>query len=87
MFVNNLKHLIEEYKSKHRRPDGTPYTQSDIATMAKVDPATLSRYVNDQINSVNIEIWQKLADFFGVPGEAIFAVKPGKSFNRGKRNG
>lgn len=85
MFLNNLKNLIEDYKAKNRRTDGTPYTQSDIATMANVDPATLSRYVNNQINSVNIEIWQRLADFFGVPGEQIFTVKPGKQVNESKR--
>lgn len=74
--MNNLKALIEEYKAKHRHENGKPYTQNDIAEMAQVDPATLSRYANDQINSVNIEIWQKLADFFKVPGEQIFRVMP-----------
>ena len=86
--MNNLKNLIEDYKAKNRRADGSPITQTDIATMAEVDPATMSRYVNDQINSVNLEIWQKLADFFGVPGEEIFTVQPSKkqSHNRSKRN-
>jgi transcriptional regulator with XRE-family HTH domain len=76
MFVNNLKTLIEDYKANNRREDGSRFTQNDIASMAEVDPATLSRYINNQINSVNLEVWQKLSDFFGVPGEQIFRVIP-----------
>jgi transcriptional regulator with XRE-family HTH domain len=78
MFVNKLRVLIDDYKANNRRIDGSPMTQSDIATLAGVDPATLSRYVNNQINSVNIEVWQKLANFFEVSGEEIFTVKPEK---------
>ena len=85
--MNNLKSLIRAYQSKHKNPDGTTITQVQIAEKAEVDPATLSRYANNQIGSVNLEIWQKLSDFFGVDGEEIFTVKPSKSFNRSKRNG
>jgi hypothetical protein len=56
MFVNNLKTLIEDYKANNRREDGSRFTQNDIASMAEVDPATLSRYINNQINSVNLEV-------------------------------
>ena len=85
--MNNLKKIIREYQELHKKPDGTIITQVQIAEKAEVDPATLSRYANNQIGSVNFEIWQKLADFFGVDGEEIFTVKPSKSFNRSKRNG
>lgn len=84
--MNNLKALIRDYQRKHRNPDGSGITQVQIAEKAEVDPATLSRYANNQIGSVNLEIWQKLADFFGVPGEAIFTVTPHKPYDRTKRN-
>ena len=78
--MNNLKALIRNYQEQHKNPDGTNITQVQIAEKAQVDPATLSRYANNQIGSVNLEIWQKLADFFGVEGYEIFTVKPNKPY-------
>ena len=81
VFVNNLKYLIREYQKANKNEDGSEPTQAQIAEKAKLDATTLSRYANNQINSVNIEIWQKLADFFGVPGEQIFRIIPNKPFD------
>jgi transcriptional regulator with XRE-family HTH domain len=74
--VNNLKMLIRDYQKRNKRLDGSEPTQEEIAKDAQINVTTLSRYANNQINSVNFEIWQKLSDFFGVPGEQIFRVIP-----------
>lgn len=73
--MNNLKYLIRQYQATNKRADGTEYTQEDIADMAGVNVTTLSRYANNQIGSVNWEIWQKLAEFFNVEGSEIFDVR------------
>jgi transcriptional regulator with XRE-family HTH domain len=74
--MNNLKTLIRDYQSRNKKPDGSLLTQHEIAEMADVDPATLSRYANNQIGSINLEIWQKLVNFFGVEGYEIFNMRP-----------
>ena len=68
--VNHLPELVKAYKQSH---PGTK--QEDIAIQADIHPITLSRYINSQINSVNLDVWIKLSNFFQVPGHEIFDIE------------
>ena len=68
--VNHLPELVKTYKQKN--PE---IKQEDIALQADIHPVTLSRYINSQINSVNLDVWIKLSNFFQVPGHEIFDIE------------
>ena len=74
--VNRLKTLIREKQAKHRKETGRNLPQHVMAVELGLDPATLSEYINNKVASVNWELWQKFADYFGVQGHEIFDVTP-----------
>ena len=79
MLVNKLPQLIEAYQEKTKDPKTERViTEAEIAKLAGIDKTTFSRYKNGLIGSVDLTIWQRLADFFGVDGSEIFNVSPKK---------
>ena len=68
--INHLPELVKAYKQNN--PE---MKQEDIALQADIHPVTLSRYINSQINSVNLDVWIKLTNFFKVPGHEIFDIE------------
>jgi DNA transposition AAA+ family ATPase len=74
--VNNLKTLIRQKQEAYKAETGKLVKQYLIADEIGIDPATLSQYMNGKIGSVNWEVWQKLANYFGVSGDEIFNVQP-----------
>lgn len=79
MLVNRLPQLIEAYQKKHLNPNTKkPYTEAEIAALAGIDKTTFSRYKNSLIGSVDLKVWQRLANFFEVDGSQIFNVLPEK---------
>jgi transcriptional regulator with XRE-family HTH domain len=74
--VNKLKFFIRQKQAAYKRETGKNLPQVAIAVALGIDPATLSQYANNKIGSVNWEIWEKLADYFGVSGDEIFNVLP-----------
>lgn len=66
---NNLPELIREYRVKNPN-----VTQTDMARLMGIDPATLSLYKNGQINSISIDVWKRLSLFFNAPGSSIFEI-------------
>ena len=85
-FVNNLTALIKK-KTAEFKENGENASQARIAVDLGIDPATLSLYKNDKVKHIDIDLWRRMADYFGVEGHEIFTVKQSKSFNRAKRNG
>jgi transcriptional regulator with XRE-family HTH domain len=83
MLVNRLPELIKQHQKKHKNPNTKkPYTEAEIAALAGIDKTTFSRYKNGLIGSVDLTVWQRLADFFGVDGSEIFNVSPKKEGNQ-----
>lgn len=74
--VNNLPELIKEKQDKYREEHNKELTELYIAVGIGINPTTLSHYKNGKTESVNWEIWQKLAAYFGVTGDKIFNVIP-----------
>ena len=74
--VNRLKALIRQKQAAYKRETGKHLPQNVIAVHLGIDPTTLSLYMNNKVGSVNWDIWEKLADYFGVSGEEIFNVLP-----------
>jgi DNA transposition AAA+ family ATPase len=74
--ANRLKTLIREKQAEYKRQTGKHLPQNVIAVELGIDPATLSLYMNDKSGSITWEIWQSLADYFGVQGHEIFDVTP-----------
>ena len=74
--MNKLPKLVEDYQTEHRERTGQEIYQRDIAKMAGIDVSTFSRYVNGHVGSINLDIWQRLSDFFGVEGHEIFDLTP-----------
>lgn len=75
--MNKLPELVKQYQEKHKDPktEKVP-TEAQIATLAGIDKTTFSRYKNGLIGSVDLDVWQRLADFFKVDGSEIFNVSP-----------
>lgn len=61
---DRIKDLITEYRRIHKRPDGSDYTQVEIAVMAGVNPTTLSIYINGHNGSYQRRMMTQLAKFF-----------------------
>ena len=74
--VNRLKTLIREKQAEHKKQTGKFLQQHVIAVGMGIDPATLSEYMNDKIGSVNWDLWQRMVNYFGVPGHEIFDMLP-----------
>jgi hypothetical protein len=74
--VNNMPRLIEIKKEEYRAKHNTELTEVVMAVQAGLNPATFSHYKNSKVDSVNWEVWHKLAAYFGVPGHEIFDVLP-----------
>jgi hypothetical protein len=74
--VNNLKNLIRQQQEAHKAKTGQFLHQHVIAVHIGIDPATLSQYINNKLTTLNWEVWQKLANYFGVSGDEIFNVLP-----------
>jgi transcriptional regulator with XRE-family HTH domain len=74
--TNRLKTLIREKQAEYKKQHGKHLPQHIIAAELGVDPATLSEYMNNKIASVNWDIWQRIANYFGIPGYEIFNVMP-----------
>lgn len=65
---DRIKDLITEYRATHKKPDGSEYTQVEIAVSAGVNPSTLSSYINGHNQSYHREMMGKLAKFFHEAG-------------------
>lgn len=74
--VNKLKNLIRQKQEAYKTETGKHLKQYLIADEIGIDPATLSEYMNDNVGSVKWDVWQKLANYFGVSGDEIFNVLP-----------
>jgi hypothetical protein len=74
--VNRLKTLIREKQAEYKKRTGKNLQQHVIAVEMGIDPATLSEYMNDKIGSVNWDLWQRIVNYFGIPGYEIFNVMP-----------
>jgi hypothetical protein len=74
--VNNLPRLIEAKKAQYRAEHNAELTEVRIAVESGVNPATFSAYKNTKGESINWDVWQKLAVYFGVAGHEIFDVLP-----------
>jgi hypothetical protein len=74
--VNNLKNLVRQQQEAHKAKTGQFLHQHVIAVHMGIDPATLSQYINGKLTTINWEVWQKLANYFGVSGDEIFNVLP-----------
>lgn len=61
-----LPELIEQYQENNRKPDGSKYSQVEIAVMAGVNPSTLSRYIFGHTESYNREVMGKIAKVLGI---------------------
>jgi hypothetical protein len=72
--VNNLAKLLQDKRQKHQAEHGTDLSEIQMAVYMGINPATLSHYKNMKVESVNWEIWQKMAKYFGVSGHEIFDV-------------
>lgn len=68
---NHLPELIKEYEALK----GRKVQQQEIAAEAGVTQATLSRYINGPLASLNLDIEHKLCQFF--------TKKLGREINRG----
>lgn len=75
--VNRLGEYIEREQQKLAKEKGRSVNQNEIAVYIGVNPATLSRYINGKPDSINWDIWKKLADYFDVKGSDLFDVLPG----------
>ena len=76
--MNRLPEIVENYQKDYEEKHGKKITEAEIATLAGIDKATFSRYKNSLIGSVNIEVWQRLVNFFDIDGCEIFSLKPQK---------
>ena len=74
--VNRLKALIQEKQAEHRKRTGKNLPQHMIAVELDIDPSTLSEYINNKVASVNWNVWQRMVNYFGVPGHEIFDMLP-----------
>jgi hypothetical protein len=74
--VNRLKQLIRQKQAEHKERTGKYLQQHTIAVQIGVDPATLSEYINDKLKYVHLDIWQRMVNYFGVPGHEIFDMLP-----------
>jgi hypothetical protein len=74
--VNRLKALIKEKQAKHRQETGKNLPQHIIAVELGLDPSSLSEYINNKFASVSWDVWQRMVNYFGVPGDEIFNVTP-----------
>lgn len=74
--VNKLRDFVEAEQARLKAELGRDVNQNEIAVMIQVNPATLSRYINGKPDSINWDIWKKLADYFGVKGSDLFDVVP-----------
>jgi hypothetical protein len=74
--LNKLKRLIRDRQAAYKRQTGKHLSQVSMAVEMGIDPATLSEYMNDKVGSINWEVWEKLSDYFGVPGHEIFDIAP-----------
>jgi hypothetical protein len=74
--INNLPELIKAKQEQHRNVHNTELTELHIAVAIGINPTTLSHYKNMKVNSINWDVWQKLASYFGVSGDQIFNVLP-----------
>jgi hypothetical protein len=72
--VNNLPKLIKAKQDEHRANTNTELAELYIAVGIGINPVTFSHYKNQKVESINWEIWQKMAKYFGVPGHEIFDV-------------
>lgn len=76
VLVNRLPEIVKQYQLDYKEQYGKDITEEEIAKQAKIDKATFSRYKNSLIGSVNLDVWQRLVDFFQVDGCEIFSLKP-----------
>jgi DNA-binding XRE family transcriptional regulator len=74
--VNNLPKLIKEKQDAYRNEHNAELPEFHLAASIGINPVTLSHYKNGKVESVNWEVWQKLAAYFGVTGDKIFNVVP-----------
>jgi hypothetical protein len=74
--VNNLAKLIKAKQEQVKAEKNIDISEVQIAVAMGINPATLSHYKNSKVESVNWEVWHKLAAYFGVPGHEIFDVLP-----------
>ena len=74
--VNNLPELIKAKQDAYRDKHNKELPEFHIAVGIGINPVTLSHYKNGKVESVNWEVWQKLAVYFGVTGDKIFNVIP-----------
>jgi hypothetical protein len=72
--VNNLPQLLKAKQEKHRAENNTDLTEVQMAVYMGINPATLSHYKNNKIESINWDVWQKMVKYFGVHGHEIFDV-------------
>jgi putative transcriptional regulator len=54
-----LKEMME-----HEKKAGRPYTQEDISASIKVTQGTLSRWVGNKIDRLDLAVLEKLCDYF-----------------------
>jgi putative transcriptional regulator len=54
-----LKELMEREKKA-----GRPYTQEDIAERIQVAQGTLSRWVGNRVDRIDLTVLEKLCDYF-----------------------
>ena len=74
--VNRLKALIKEKQAQHKEQTGEKLPQHIIAYELGLDPSSLSEYINNKFASVNWDVWQRMVNYFGVPGHEIFDMLP-----------
>jgi len=74
--VNNLSQLIKAKQDEYREKNNAELAELYIAVGIGINPTTFSHYKNGKVESINWEIWQKMAKYFGVPGHEIFDVLP-----------
>jgi len=74
--VNNLPELIKAKQAEHKAETGADLSELHIAVGIGINPVTLSKYKNRKVESVNWEVWKKMASYFGVSGDKIFNVLP-----------
>lgn len=84
--VNRLPELIKAKQTEYKEKNDKDLSEVEIAVAIGVNPATLSRYKNAKVDSVNWDVWRKLCDYFGVEGHEIFDIQRTAVPQEHKRN-
>lgn len=64
--INNLSLLIEK----------RGVTSADVSRATGISNSALLRLAKGQTASINMDIWKKLSDYFGVNGHELFDILP-----------